>query len=127
MTMLRKGTETVPSTSAYPPYYLLLGSNQMQEESILRTLHLLKSKTTLTGVSKIYITSETQPNFWNMAVRILSSLDPGRLKTEILDHIETEVGRVTDIKGAKERDIIPMDIDIIFCGQMVTSYLDGKV
>lgn len=102
--------------------YLSLGSNQGNRlENLInavRQLRQLSEKALY--VSGIY---ETEPwgfaapqQFYNIAVEMLTSLEPGDLLSKILA-IEAALGRQrAEVPGYQSR---PMDIDILFYGERI--------
>ena len=102
---------------------LSLGSNMGERAANLRSAVAMIGERagTVTAVSAVY---ETEPwgfsadsSFYNIAVAVLTSLEPAAFLAEILA-VEAALGRVRD-SGAEGYESRPIDIDILFFGDRV--------
>ena len=93
--------------------FIALGSNIDSESNMREAVRRLSSRCRLVAVSPVYETAPVgktdQPNFLNAAALIETDLAAGKLKTEVLQAIERELGRVrTEDKNAPRT----IDLDI---------------
>ena len=100
--------------------FVALGSNIDSERNMREAVSRLASRCRLLAVSPVYETAPVgktnQPNFLNAAVLIETDLSAGELKTEVLQTIEQELGRVrTEDKNAPRT----IDLDISLFNQEV--------
>ena len=100
--------------------FVALGSNIDSERNLREAVRRLASRCRLLAVSPVYETAPVgktdQPNFLNAAVLIETDLAAGELKTEVLQIIEQELGRVrTEDKNAPRT----IDLDISLFNQEV--------
>ncbi|MBN1898060.1 MAG: 2-amino-4-hydroxy-6-hydroxymethyldihydropteridine diphosphokinase [Spirochaetes bacterium] len=99
----------------YHTVYLSLGSNiGDREKNIINALRLLKIKgIPITKMSSLYesepVGIEDQPWFYNMVIKISSSLQPDKI-LKIVKDIEAEIGRMWTTKWGPR----VIDIDILF-------------
>jgi dihydroneopterin aldolase / 2-amino-4-hydroxy-6-hydroxymethyldihydropteridine diphosphokinase len=94
--------------------FLLLGSNIDPQHNLPEAVRRLASRCRLVAVSPVYesrpVGTTNQPNFLNVAVLIETRHAAGELKTEVLQSIEQELGRVrTQDKNAPRT----IDLDIV--------------
>ena len=93
--------------------FISLGSNIDSEHNLREAVQRLAAHCTLLAVSPVYETAPVgkvdQPNFLNAAALIATELTAGQLKTNVLQVIERELGRVrTEDKNAPRT----IDLDI---------------
>jgi len=99
--------------------YLELGSNINPEHNLPVAIGILRQLVRVEKISSVWETpaiGSAGPNFFNLAVRIRSSLSPDVLKQLILRKIEAYLGRKRSADKNAPRTI---DIDIVI--------VDGKV
>lgn len=108
--------ERTPADFAGERVYLSLGSNIEPEKNIPDALALLRRHTSLLAASSIYKTAPqgdaNQPYFWNMAAAIITTRTPSELKTDVIDVIERELGRVRDPGNKNAPRTIDLDISL---------------
>jgi len=96
--------------------YVSLGSNIEPEDNIVKAVHLLRSYSTLLDVSPVYRTAPkgdiNQSHFWNMACKVHTFRDPLEFKTQVIDRIESELGRVRDPNNTNAPRTIDLDISL---------------
>ncbi len=96
--------------------YVSLGSNIAPEENIIKAVHLLRNYTTLLATSSVYRTAPQgyteQSHFLNMAVKVHTYRTPLEFKTQVIDRIETELGRVRDPNNKNAPRTIDLDISL---------------
>lgn len=111
-------------TSPEPPVFVSLGSNIEPEANLAQAVRLLRSKCTVGAVSSIYRTApqgfREQADFLNMAVKLMTVLSPESFKTDVLDWIERELGRMRDPNNKNAPRTI--DLDISLWGDAVFEY-----
>lgn len=113
-----------------PHVVIALGSNIDKERNLLAAVALLRQMCDVTAVAPIYESAPVglleQPNFWNTAVLIQTTLTPTQLKQEVIGVIETTLKRVRQADPNAPRTI---DADIILYGDLVGEYDggDGRV
>jgi 2-amino-4-hydroxy-6-hydroxymethyldihydropteridine diphosphokinase len=101
--------------------YLILGGNIGNiQENLEKTRALIdKAIGAITKKSAIFITepwgNTDQPDFYNQAIELYTSLEPSVLLTELLN-IEKAAGRV---RGEEKWAARTMDIDILFYDQQI--------
>lgn len=104
--------------------FLSLGSNIAPERHMAAAIALLRRYTTLLDHSPVYRTApqgyRRQAQFLNMAVRIHSLREPAEFKTEVIDRIESELGRVRD--PANKNAPRTIDIDLALWNDSSFSY-----
>ena len=93
--------------------FIALGSNINSERNMREAVSRLSSRCRLLAVSPVYETAPVgktdQPNFLNAAVLIETDLTAAELKSDVLQVIEQELGRVrTEDKNAPRT----IDLDI---------------
>jgi len=100
--------------------FIALGSNINPEYNMREALRRLASRCQLLAVSPVYETAPVgktdQPNFLNAAALIETDLTATELKTQVLQVIEQELGRVRSEDKNAPRTI---DLDIALFGQQV--------
>eukprot|EP00058_Branchiostoma_floridae_P018719 XP_002604208.1 hypothetical protein BRAFLDRAFT_73453 [Branchiostoma floridae] len=103
--------------------HLSLGSNIEPRKNLRDALALLRKKVLVLKISSPFITSpqlqSNQPDFINMAVRILTDMAPAQLKT-FLSAIEKSLLRVRHPSNKNGPRTI--DLDISLWGSKVTEY-----
>jgi 2-amino-4-hydroxy-6-hydroxymethyldihydropteridine diphosphokinase len=114
-------------TSNESPFvYISLGSNIEPSANLARAVKLLSEKCAMKAVSSTYRTApqgfRQQADFLNMAVKLTTSLDAVTLKREVLDWIESELGRVRDPNNKNAPRTI--DLDIALWGDDILDYGD---
>jgi len=96
--------------------YVSLGSNIEPEDNIVKAVHLLRNYTTLLAVSPVYRTAPQgyteQSHFLNMAVKVHTYRTPLQFKTDVIDRIESELGRVRDPNNKNAPRTIDLDISL---------------
>jgi len=100
--------------------FIALGSNINPEYNIREAVRRLASRCRLLAVSPVYETAPVgktdQPNFLNAAALIETDLTALELKTQVLQVLEQELGRVrTEDKNAPRT----IDLDIALFGDQV--------
>lgn len=92
--------------------YLSLGTNEGDRLALLRTAVARLAALGPVAVSSVYETAPVgltdQPDFWNIAVRLETSLSPADLLTQT-QAIEAELGRTRTVRWGPRT----MDIDIL--------------
>jgi 2-amino-4-hydroxy-6-hydroxymethyldihydropteridine diphosphokinase len=100
--------------------FVALGSNINPERNFPEAVRLLSSRCTLVAVSPVYETAPVgktdQPSFLNAAVLIETELSAQELKTQVLQRIEQQLGRVRTADKNAPRTI---DLDITLFGDEV--------
>ena len=98
---------------------LLLGSNIEREKNIRHALDFLRQHTHVLRQSSIWETEalgSSGPNFLNVAVEISTDLEPSAIKSELVQPIEQQLGRVrTAVKNAPRT----IDVDPIVFNNIV--------
>jgi dihydroneopterin aldolase/2-amino-4-hydroxy-6-hydroxymethyldihydropteridine diphosphokinase len=93
--------------------FISLGSNIDSEHNLQEAVRRLASRCRLLAVSPVYETAPVgqtdQPNFLNAAALVETDLTAAELKTEVLQAIERELGRVRTVDKNAPRTI---DLDI---------------
>ena len=106
--------------------YLILGSNIKKEQNLPAAVTRLRQMVEVAAVSSLYETVpvglKEQPNFWNAAVHIQTSLSATQLKTQVLAPIEQELKRVRQADKNAPRTI---DLDIVLFNDEVFDYDGG--
>ncbi len=99
---------------------LLLGSNIDREANFCRAAQRLAELVRVVAFSPVYETEPmgdaAQPCFLNAAALIETELGPEQLKSEVLQRIERELGRV---RGPNKNAPRTMDLDVILYGDRV--------
>ncbi|MCP4356523.1 MAG: 2-amino-4-hydroxy-6-hydroxymethyldihydropteridine diphosphokinase [Chloroflexi bacterium] len=105
---------------------IALGSNIEKERNLPLALKMLREMCRVTAVAPIYETIPAgllnQPNFWNTAVLIKTTLTPTQIKQEVIGPIETKLGRVRQADSNAPRTI---DLDIVLFNDAVGEYEGG--
>ena len=106
--------------------YLLLGSNIKKEKNITDAIRALMGCCRITAVSPLYETVPVllleQPTFFNIVVRLETTLTAGEIKCGIIDEIEQGLRRKRQTDKNVRRTI---DIDIVLFNDEVMEY-EGK-
>lgn len=92
---------------------LLIGSNIEPELNIPRAVNLLQEQLTILKVSSVWESASVDccyPDYLNMALSVLTSMDAKQLKAQILRPLEAQMGRV---RTADKNASRPIDFDII--------------
>jgi len=94
--------------------YVLLGSNINPHENLVKAIRHLRQITTVLALSPVYRTAPQgftdQSDFLNMAVKIHTYRTPIEFKTQVIDHIESKLGRVRDPNNKDAPRTIDLDI-----------------
>jgi 2-amino-4-hydroxy-6-hydroxymethyldihydropteridine diphosphokinase len=96
--------------------YLSLGSNSNPIDNLQACVKLLDNYCDVLGISSIYQTkpvgeiTDNQPDYFNAAIVVRTTLDAISLKENVLTRIESKLGRA---RGDKASSLIPIDIDIV--------------
>jgi 2-amino-4-hydroxy-6-hydroxymethyldihydropteridine diphosphokinase len=103
--------------------WLLLGSNIEAPRNIPCALKLLAQRTSLAATSSVWQSPpadhSSQPEYWNVAVRVETPLAPEEIRENLIAPIESELGRVrTDDKFAART----IDIDLLLYDELVGVY-----
>lgn len=105
---------------------IALGSNIDKERNLPQAVALLLQMGDVTAVAPVYESAPVglleQPNFWNTAVLLQTSLTPTQLKQEVIGAIETKLKRERQADPNAPRTI---DADIILYGDFVGVYDGG--
>ncbi len=105
---------------------IALGSNIDKERNLPQAVALLRQMGDVTAVAPVYESAPVglleQPNFWNTAVLLQTSLTPTQLKQEVIGAIETKLKRERQADPNAPRTI---DADIILYGDFVGVYDGG--
>ena len=110
--------------------YLLLGSNIEKERNIADAIRALMKCCQITAVSPLYETIPVllldQPTFFNIVVRLETTLTAGEIKCGIIDEIEQGLRRKRQTDKNVRRTI---DIDIVLFNDEVMEYegIDGRL
>lgn len=100
--------------------FVSLGSNIEPEQNLKEAVQRLAARAHLLAVSPVYETQPVgttdQPSFLNAAALIETHLTPAELKTQVLQAIEEELGRVRTADKNAPRTI---DLDISLFGDEV--------
>ena len=107
-----------PSDYAAKLVYVSLGSNIEPERNIVAAARMLQRHTTVLRRSPVYRTPpqgyRAQAPFLNMAVAVCTGRSPRQFKAEVIDRIETALGRTRDPRNKNAPRTI--DLDIAFWG-----------
>ena len=94
--------------------FLTLGSNIAPKKNLARAIQLLREKTTVLRLSSVYQTAPQgyapQADFLNMAVKCHTVRQPLAFKTDVIDAIEAQLGRVRDPQNKNAPRTIDIDI-----------------
>ena len=106
--------------------YVSIGSNIEPESNIPKAIALLKRYATVLTTSSIYVTPPQayteQADFHNMAVKLLTKRKPVEFKTQVVDFIEAELGRIRNPNNKNAPRTI--DLDISLWGNEILQYGD---
>ena len=118
--------ERRPSDYASNVAFISLGSNIQPEKHLVAALTLLRRLTTVLHLSSVYRTApqgyREQAHFLNMAVKVHTLRSPEQFKTEVIDRIEAELGRVRNPNNKNAPRTI--DLDIALWNDAVMEYGD---
>ncbi|MBK6324907.1 MAG: 2-amino-4-hydroxy-6-hydroxymethyldihydropteridine diphosphokinase [Chloroflexi bacterium] len=109
---------------------LSLGSNIDKERNLPAAVALLREMAEVTAVSTVYETVPTglldQPNFFNTAVLLRTTLSPTQIKEDLIAAVETALHRVRQDDKNAPRTI---DLDLALYNDDVLDYVlaDGRV
>ena len=96
--------------------FVSLGSNIEPEKNMIAALALLRQWTTVLRHSPVYRTAPqgfaAQAHFFNMAVQAHTSRSPEQFKSQVIDRIETALGRVRDPRNKNAPRTIDLDISL---------------
>jgi 2-amino-4-hydroxy-6-hydroxymethyldihydropteridine diphosphokinase len=99
---------------------LLLGSNILPEQNLVRGVDLLRKKVKIVQISSVWETpavGSPGPDFLNLALLITTTLAADEFKEKVLRPLETQLGRRRSVDKNAPRTI---DVDIIlFDGQLL--------
>ena len=106
--------------------FLSLGSNISPEWNIVEAVNLLRNHTTVLQLSSVYRTAPQgythQDAFLNMAVKVHTLRKPLEFKTQVIDRIESQLGRRRDPNNKNAPRTI--DIDILLWNNEVFEFGD---
>ncbi|MBX3057758.1 MAG: 2-amino-4-hydroxy-6-hydroxymethyldihydropteridine diphosphokinase [Anaerolineae bacterium] len=109
-----------------PHVVIALGSNIDKERNLPQAVAMLREMGQVIAVAPVYESAPVgllaQPNFWNTAVHLYTSLTPTQLKQTVIGVIETKLKRVRQADPNAPRTI---DADIILYGDFVGEYDGG--
>ena len=104
--------------------WLSLGSNIRPRTNLRAALNLLRADCTLEHCSPVYRTAPRgdpdQADFLNMAVQLRTTRSPGQFHREVIQRIETRLGRRRDPRNRNAARSI--DIDIALWGDAVQGF-----
>ncbi len=107
-----------------PDVFVSLGSNIAPQTNLSHAVRRLRQQCDVLAVSSAYRTAPQgfadQPDFLNLSVQLHTLLQPDTLKTQVLDVIERELGRVRDPNNKNAPRTI--DLDISLWGDAVLEY-----
>jgi 2-amino-4-hydroxy-6-hydroxymethyldihydropteridine diphosphokinase len=118
---------TARSSKEETSVYVLLGSNESPRQHLNDALRRLRQRCQVLAVSSVYQTpaqgnaqAAVQPqvgtDYWNMAVKLMTSLEPAAFKLDVLRPIEAQLGRKSGGKA------VAIDLDIALWGNAVLEY-----
>ncbi len=94
--------------------YLALGSNIERERNLPRAVALLARAGELRAVSRVHQTAPVgttdQPDYFNAAVLLATTLSPATLKRDVIGDIERRLGRRRDPRDKNAPRTIDIDI-----------------
>jgi len=103
--------------------FISLGSNIDKEANMPAAVRMLQELCFLVAISTVYETLPMglpdQPNFFNLAVLVETTLQPGELKSQVLDYIEETLERVRMPDRNAPRTI---DVDLTLFNEEVLDY-----
>jgi 2-amino-4-hydroxy-6-hydroxymethyldihydropteridine diphosphokinase len=106
--------------------YVSLGSNIAPEHHLRQAVRMLRTHSPLLVISSVYRTPPQgftqQPDFLNMAVRLITTLSPVEFKARVIGSIEQRLSRVRDPHNKNAPRTI--DLDISLWNQDVMDYGD---
>ena len=104
--------------------YVALGSNIAPEVNLPAALRLLAQRCVVLARSPVYRTPPQgfadQPDFYNMAVKVATALDPAVFKQDVLARIEQALGRQRSPHNKNAPRTI--DLDIALWGDQALDY-----
>jgi 2-amino-4-hydroxy-6-hydroxymethyldihydropteridine diphosphokinase len=108
-----------PSTESV---LLSLGSNIDPAANLLRAVEVLGASVNVVAASRIFetdpVADRPMPQFLNAALEVLTDLEPGVLKYEVLRWVEVQLGRKrTDYRDAPRQ----IDVDLALFGDRIIS------
>ncbi len=116
--------ERTPQDYQQQIVYVSLGSNIAPEQNLSKAITLLRRYTTVLKLSSVYRTSPqgdtNQADFLNMAAKISTHRTPEVFKRDVLDRIESELGRQRDPSNKNAPRTI--DLDISLWGNAIFDY-----
>jgi 2-amino-4-hydroxy-6-hydroxymethyldihydropteridine diphosphokinase len=96
--------------------YISLGSNIEPAENLRIAVSLLADACRMEKISSAYITPPQgfaeQDDFWNVAVKVTTELNPITLKHQVLDVIEQKLKRIRDPHNKNAPRTIDLDISL---------------
>ena len=96
--------------------FVSLGSNIKPESNIAAALDRLRRYATVLDVSPVYQSPPQlfaeQPPFLNLAVKLRTLRGPARFKVDVIDRIESELGRARDRRNKNAPRTIDLDISL---------------
>lgn len=96
--------------------FVSLGSNIAPECNLPAAVALLRRLSTVLAISPVYRSApqgdHEQAHFLNMAVKMHSHRSPARFKAEVLDRIESELGRARDPGNINAPRTIDLDLSL---------------
>ena len=100
--------------------FVAVGSNINPAVNVQAAIRALTLHTSIIAVSNVYYTEPEgppgQPSFYNCVLEIRTASTPEALKTQVLRHIEADLGRRRTVDKFAPRTI---DLDLIVYGDLV--------
>jgi len=98
--------------------FISLGSNIAPKRNVFEAVKLLANYVKVLKSSRIYVTAplggKSQPDYWNCVIEIETSIEPRKLKSDVLKAIEEKLGRKRTEDKFASRTI---DVDLILYGK----------
>lgn len=116
--------ERRPEDYQHTIIYVLLGSNINPRENFIKAVNHLRQMTIVLALSPVYRTEPQgytdQADFLNMVAKIHTHRTPIGFKTQVIDHIESQLGRIRDPENKDAPRTI--DLDILLWSSDVVQY-----
>lgn len=108
--------ERRPEDYQHTVIYVSLGSNINPEDNLVEAVKRLRNYTTVLAISPVYRTAPQgfteQSHFLNMAVKVHTYRSPLEFKQQVIDRIESELGRERDPNNKNAPRTIDLDISL---------------